>query len=156
MSLRSARVGEHMPTTRHTPTKIGMTINGKATQARWIENPTTADFLTLLPLTLRMNDLFKREKFGSLPRAISTSGKATRQYALGEIAYWAPGPDLAVFYRHDGEAIPEPGIIVMGKVTSGLESFDVPGPLTVHFARLDQSTAEHPQSTSLNLPGELP
>jgi hypothetical protein len=91
---------------------IRITINGKAIQARWVDSATTGDFLALLPLTLRMNDLFKREKFGSLPRAISTAGKATRQYALGEIAYWPPGPDFAVFYRHDGEAIPEPGIIV--------------------------------------------
>jgi hypothetical protein len=135
---------------------IRMTISGKAIQARWVDGPTTRDFLSLLPLTLRMNDLFKREKFGSLPRAISTAGKATPQYALGEIAYWPPGPDLAVFYRHDGEAIPEPGIIVLGKVTSGLESLDVPGPVTVRFEVLDKSTAEHPRPTSLNLSGELP
>ena len=142
--------------TRHTPAMIRMTIDGRAINARWVDGPTTRDFLALLPLTLRMNDLFKREKFGSLPRAISTAGKATRRYTLGEIAYWPPGPDLAVFYRHDGEAIPEPGIIVLGKVTSGLDAFDVPGLVTARFELLDKATAEHPRSTSFNLSGELP
>ncbi len=34
------------------------------------------------------------------------------------IAYWPPGPDVAVFYRHDGQSIPEPGIVVLGRVES--------------------------------------
>ena len=76
----------------------------------------------MLPLTLTMNDLFKREKFGHLPRAISKEGKSAHAYAVGQLAYWSPGPDVAVFYRHDGERIPDPGIIVVGKFGSGVEA----------------------------------
>jgi hypothetical protein len=78
-----------------------------------------------------MNDLFSREKFAHLPRAISEGGQRTRSYKVGQVVYWAPGPDLAIFYRHDGQGIPAPGIIVIGTVDSGLEALNVPGSLTV-------------------------
>jgi hypothetical protein len=43
-----------------------------------IDSETTQDFVSLLPVTLSMNDLFCREKFGHLPRAIS-EGKSGRE-----------------------------------------------------------------------------
>jgi hypothetical protein len=78
-----------------------------------------------------MNDLFKREKVGHLPRSISTEGKRIHAYALGDIAYWPPGPDVAIYYDHDGERISDPGIIVIGKVRSGLNVLNVPGAVRV-------------------------
>jgi len=87
-----------------------------------IDSETTRDFISLLPLTLTMNDLFGREKFGHLPRAISEGGKRTRTYEVGDVIYWSPGPDVAIFYRHDGQPIPSPGIIVIGKMDSGVEA----------------------------------
>jgi hypothetical protein len=41
------------------------------------------------------------------------------------------GPDVAIFYRHDGQEIPDPGIIVIGKIDSGVETFNVPGSVRV-------------------------
>lgn len=111
--------------------KIQLTANGRTFTARLIDSPAARDFVSLLPLTLTMKDLFKREKFGHLPRAISKEGKRKDTYSLGDIAYWSPGPDVAIFYRHDGERIPEPGIIVLGKVGSGVEALDVPGTVKV-------------------------
>ena len=83
--------------------------------ATLIDNETTQDFVSLLPLRLTMNDLFRREKFAHLPRAISEGSTRKHSYEVGQVAYWAPGPDLAIFYRHDGQAIPDPGIIVIGQ-----------------------------------------
>ncbi len=111
--------------------KIRLTVNGKAITATLIDNETTRDFISLLPLTLTMNDLFKREKFAHLLRAISNEGKRTHTYEVGDVAYWPPGPDVAIFYRHDGQEIPDPGIIVIGKIDSGVEAFDVPGSVKV-------------------------
>lgn len=82
-----------------------------------------------------MNDLFGREKFGHLPRAISEDGKRTRGYEVGEVIYWSPGPDVAIFYRHDGPSIPSPGIIVMSKIDSGVEALSVPGSVKVTIER---------------------
>ncbi len=83
-----------------------------------------------------MNDLFEREKFAHLPRAISTEGKRTHAYEIGD-AYWPPGPDVAVFYRHDGQKIPAPGVIVIGKIDSGVKEVDVPGSVRVTFERFE-------------------
>jgi hypothetical protein len=111
--------------------KIGLKVGDQAITATLIDSETTRDFVSLLPLTLTMNDLFGREKFGHLPRAISEGGKRTRTYRVGDVIYWSPGPDVAIYYRHDGSSIPAPGIIVMGKIDSGIEALNVPGSVKV-------------------------
>jgi hypothetical protein len=111
--------------------KIRITVNSKIITATLIDGETTRDFISLLPLTLTMNDLFGREKFGHLPRAISEGGERTRTYEVGDVIYWSPGPDVAMFYRHDGQSIPSPGIIVMGKIDSGVEALNVPASVKV-------------------------
>jgi hypothetical protein len=111
--------------------KIRLKIGDKDVTATLIDSETTRDFVSLLPLTLTMNDLFGREKFGHLPRAISEGGKRTRTYDVGDVIYWSPGPDVAMFYRHDGQSIPSPGLIVMGKIDSGVEALNVPGSMQV-------------------------
>jgi hypothetical protein len=66
-----------------TTMKIRITLNDKTITATLIDSETTRDFISLLPLTLTMNDLFGREKFGQLPRSISEGGKRTRTYEVG-------------------------------------------------------------------------
>ena|SRR6266567_3221122 len=125
------------PTQHANMMKIRITVNGKATTATLLDSDTTRDFISLLPLTLTMNDLFGREKFGHLPRAISTDGKRTHTYEVGDVAYWSPGPDVAIYYRHDGEKIPAPGIIAIGKMDSGVQALDMPGSVRVTFEPLE-------------------
>lgn len=107
--------------------KIGIRVKDKVVTATSIDSKTTRDFISLLPLTLTMNDLFRREKFAHLPRVISTEGKRTHTYEIGDVAYWSPGPDVAIYYHHDGQEIPDPGIIVIGRIDSGVEALNVPG-----------------------------
>src|SRR5438046_5542809 len=118
--------------------KIRLKIADKAITATLIDSETTRDFVSLLPLTLTMNDLFGREKFAPLPRTISAEAKRTHTYEVGTVAYWSPGPDLAIFYRRDGQKIPAPGIIVIGKLDSAaVEALNVPGSVRVAFERLE-------------------
>src|SRR6266480_1778882 len=134
MALSHAVFGADKPTTKHADSmKITLKVGDRALTATLIDSKTTRDFVSLLPLTLTMNDLFGREKFAHLPRAISTEGKRSHTYEVGDIAYWSPGPDVAIFYRHDGEKIPAPGVIVIGKIDSGMEELDVPGSVRVKF-----------------------
>ena len=108
-------------------TRVRITIGGKSIEATLADSEAARDFASLLPITLPMNDLFRREKFAHLPRAISEQGKRTHDYAVGTIGYWPPGPDVAIFYRQDGERIPDPGLIVLGKIKAGVEALNVPG-----------------------------
>jgi hypothetical protein len=107
--------------------RIRLTSGETVLEATLNDNETTRDFVSLLPLTLRMGDLFSREKYGHLPRA----------RGVGDVAYWPPGPDVAIFYDHDGQSIPDPGIAVQGKIDSGagvLKKYDGPVQVTIDVA----------------------
>ena len=114
--------------------KIQIKVKDAVLRATLLDSEAARDFASLLPLSLPMNDLFRREKYGRLPRAISEGGKRTHTYEVGDIAYWPPGPDVAIFYRHDGQRIPQPGIVVLGRIDSGVDVFDVPGSTSVTIA----------------------
>jgi len=86
-----------------------------------------------------MSDLFGREKYALLLRTISEDGKRTHTYEVGEIAYWPPGAHVAILYRHDRQRIPAPGIVVIGKVDSGVEVLDRPGSTSVTIELLDDA-----------------
>mgnify|MGYP003365075138 CR=1 FL=1 len=93
--------------------------------------PAAADFAGLLPLTLFMEDLFWREKYAGLPRPLAHDDARSFICEPGQIVYWPPGPDLAIFYRRNGEPIPSPGVIVLGRVDGPVSALDVPGALSV-------------------------
>ena len=119
--------------------KINMKIAGKTLTATLADNQTARDFVALLPLDLSLDDLFGREKFGNLPQALSQKGPRSHTYEVGDIAYWSPAHDLAIYYRQDRESIPSPGIIPIGKIDAGTEAFNVPGSVQViiELARAD-------------------
>jgi len=140
VALSYAAVADENTTTKDGDSmKIIVKVGDKALTATLIDSKTAKDLVSLLPLTLTMNDLFGREKFGHLPRPISTDGKRTHTYEVGDIAYWSPGPDVAIYYRHDGEKIPNPGIIVIGKLDPGVEAFHVPGSVEVKITAANEA-----------------
>ena len=139
MALSHAAFGDERTTSKDRDSmKITLEVGDKALTATLIDSKTAHDFVSLLPLTLTMNDLFGREKFAHLPRAISTEGKRTHTYEVGDIAYWSPGPDVAIYYRNDGEKIPDPGIIVIGRIDSGVEVLNVPGSAKVTIEPIEK------------------
>src|SRR5438105_13872085 len=118
--------------------KIRLKVEDKVMTATLIDSKTARDFVSLLPLTLTMNDLFRREKFAHLPRAISEEGKRTHTYEVGQVVYWSPGHAVAIFYRNDGEKIPHPGIIVIGRMDARAAPLDVAGCVQVTTALHDE------------------
>src|SRR6184192_554191 len=139
MALSHAAFGDERTTSKDRDSmKITLEVGDKALTATLIDSKTAHDFVSLLPLTLTMKDLFGREKFAHLPRAISTEGKRTHTYEVGDIAYWSPGPDVAIYYQHDGEKIPKPGIIVIAKIDSGVAALDVAGSVKVTIELHDE------------------
>jgi len=111
--------------------KINIKVSGKTVTATVMDNPTARDFVSLLPLNLSMNDLFGREKFAHLLKALSERGPRTHSYEVGDIAYWSPAHDVAIYYKQDGEPIPSPGIIPIAKISAGSERFNVPASVKV-------------------------
>jgi hypothetical protein len=111
--------------------KIKITIAGKTLTATLADNETARDFVSLLPLQLSMNDLFGREKFGKLPKALSKKGPTMHSYEVGDIAYWSPNHDVAIYYHQGGESIPCPGVIPIAKIEADTEAFNLRGSVKV-------------------------
>lgn len=78
------------------------------------------DLLELLPLTLRLTDLFGVEKYSLLPAKLSDSGQEMHLFEVGDIAYWSPGPGIAIFYRQH-QAMVDSGLYLIGRIESGIQ-----------------------------------
>jgi hypothetical protein len=101
--------------------RIQLTVGDQQATATLEDNAAARDLLTLLPLTVAMGDLFGREKPGPLPRALAGDVEPVFTYRVGQLAYWPPGRDIFVVYDGDGLRVPNPGLIELGTVDSGLD-----------------------------------
>jgi len=116
--------------------KIRLTINGKAINATLIDNATAKDFLTLLPMTLTLEDYAATEKISYLPRKLSTAGAPVgSDPSDGDVTYYAPWGNLAFFYRDFGYST---GLIQLGRIDSGIQALSVAGPLKATIERLEK------------------
>jgi hypothetical protein len=131
LAVAAVASGEQAASERSQSMKINIRIAGKVVSATLADNETAREFISLLPLNLSMNDLFGREKFAHLPKALSEKGPRTHSYHVGDIAYWSPARDVAIYYQQGGESIPSPGIIPIGKIDAGAEAFNVPDSVNV-------------------------
>ncbi|MDH6293417.1 cyclophilin-like fold protein [Rhodococcus opacus] len=72
------------------------------------------DFAAQLPLTLTLSDFHRTEKIADLPSRLSTAGSPSGAAAkAGDIAYYAPWGNLAVFYRDFPRS---DGLVVLGRI----------------------------------------
>jgi hypothetical protein len=126
VAVDASKAGE-----RTTHMKIRISIADKVVTATVADNATARDFVSVLPLKVSMKDLFGREKYANLPKALSENGPRTTSYEVGDIAYWSPAHDVAIYYKQGGESIPSPGIIPLAKIDAGAEAFNVPGSVKV-------------------------
>jgi hypothetical protein len=115
-------------------TKIRIRIGRRTLTATVARNATARDFLSLLPLSLRMRDFLAQEKTTPLPRALVRGGTPRYRFSAGDIALWPPGPDVVGYYRRG--AVPEPGIVLLARLDSNASAFSVPGTVRVRFERV--------------------
>jgi hypothetical protein len=102
--------------------------------ATLIDSETTRDLLSLLPLTLRLSDYAKTEKISDLPRRLSTADAPNGvDPAIGDITYYSPWGNLAIFYRDFGYST---GLVTLGSINSGIEALaSLSGDVTVTVER---------------------
>lgn len=103
-------------------TTIILTVNNQETTAHMINNPTSDEFLKLLPLDLELNDLLQREKYAQLPQTISDQTEKTKTYEVGYIAYYPPTNSIAIYYDNGHEEIKE-GIIPIAIIDNNIDIF---------------------------------
>ena len=81
----------------------------------------------MLPVTIEMRDHLRQEKTGDLPASLPEAARQ-RDFSSGTLGLW--GPDHFVIYYRSGR-VPEPGIVILGKVTGDVSVFDRPDPISV-------------------------
>jgi hypothetical protein len=109
--------------------KISLRIGDRVLTATLIDSATTRDFISLLPLTLTLKDYSETEKISDLPKKLSTEGAPSgSDPSVGDITYYAPWGNLAIFYRDFGYSS---GLVILGKIESGIEALNVPGSIDV-------------------------
>ena len=116
-------------------TKIRMKVGDRVVTATLIDNATSRDLVSMLPLTVTLEDHAATEKIGYLPRKLSTEGApAGSDPALGDVAYYAPWGNLALYYKDFHHSS---GLIILGRIDSGLEALSVPGTVRAAIERLE-------------------
>jgi len=99
--------------------KMRIKIGKEVLTATMLDTEASRDFVSMLPLKLRLKDYAGTEKVSDLPGKLSTKG-APSGYdpSVGDIAYYAPWGNLAIFYKDFGYA---KGLIKLGSIESGIE-----------------------------------
>ena len=109
--------------------KIGLRLQERVITATLIDSKATRDFISLLPLTLTLEDYAGTEIISDLPKKLSVEGApAGSDPSVGDIAYYAPWGNLAIYYRDFGYSS---GLIILGKLDSGIEALAGRGKITV-------------------------
>ena len=107
--------------------KIRLTVNGKTLQATLLDNATARDFFSLLPMSVTLEDYASTEKITQLPKKLATAGApAGVDPDVGDITYYAPWGNLAIFYKDFGYA---KGLVKLGSFDSGIEALKTGGSL---------------------------
>src|SRR4051812_37003624 len=92
---------------------------GKVT-AEFVDNNATRSLLQMLPLTIEMRDHLRQEKTGILPSPLPAVDRQLH-FSTGTLGVWN-AQHFVIYYR-DG-SVPDPGIILLGRVTDGVSIFD--------------------------------
>jgi Cyclophilin-like family len=102
--------------------------------AELADNAAARSLIQMLPITIDMRDHMRQEKTGNLPSPLPEIARQ-RDFAAGTLGLW--GPDHFVIYYSSGR-VPQPGIIILGKVTGDVSIFDRPGSIAIRVERANQ------------------
>ena len=105
--------------------------------------PAAREFAAMLPLQLNLRDPMGQAKSGRLPRPLDVTGvEPVFNPALGQIYYWGPSDTLAIFYEDFGHSVPDPGLVRLGAVDTGIDRIAGAGNrFTVRIELADHTTS---------------
>jgi len=85
------------------------------------DNPTVRDFISLLPVTIELEELSGREKIGYFSRKLTTDGSPGSDPEDGDLIYFSPWGNIGFYYNAAGIAYSD---------------------LTIHIGKYDATRAE--------------
>ena len=138
---RPAQEGDAVPTTGPALIQERILISsdrGELT-AELADNEASRRLVQMLPVTIEMRDHLRQEKTGRLPAPLPELPRQTG-FAAGTLGLW--GNDDFVIYYREGR-VPQPGIIILGRVTGDVSILDRPGPVLVRIQRASAPVERH-------------
>ena len=114
--------------------RIRISSNSSNVTAELADNAAVRSLIQMLPVTIDMRDHLRQEKTGNLPSPLPEIARQ-RDFAAGTLRLW--GPDHFVIYYSSGR-VPQPGIVILGKVTGDVSIFDRPGSIAIRVERANQ------------------
>ncbi|TDP94860.1 hypothetical protein EV186_10592 [Labedaea rhizosphaerae] len=112
---------------------LRVTLDGRPVDATLNDSATAGDLATLLPLTLELKDFHGTERIGYPPRKLTTAPAPTPTAAkAGDLAYYAPWGNLALFHR-DGPAA-SPDLLVLGHLDADADQLARAERITIEAA----------------------
>ncbi|WUP61999.1 cyclophilin-like fold protein [Streptomyces sp. NBC_00258] len=118
---------------RNTSMAIRVTIDGRRVDATLNDSPAARDFADLLPLTLDLEDFHQTERIADLPRRLTTSGAPDPAVPrAGDLAYYAPWGNLALYYR-DGDSA-SADLLILGHVDADADRLGTADRITIEAA----------------------
>jgi hypothetical protein len=89
-----------------------------------VDNPTSRDFVSRLPLTLTFEEFAGREKISYLPEPLTTEGSPGAAPRNGDLIYFVPWGNLGFFYNAEPDAAVDERVITIGTVESGMDQLE--------------------------------
>ncbi|MGW2287082.1 cyclophilin-like fold protein [Streptomyces phaeochromogenes] len=121
------------PSDRNTAMDIRVTLDGRPVDATLNDSPAARDFAELLPLTLDLKDFHQTERIADLPRRLTTSGAPEPAAPrAGDLTYYAPWGNLALFYR-DGDSASD-DLLILGSIDTDADRLAGADRITIEAA----------------------
>lgn len=112
---------------------ISVTIDGRPVDATLNDSLAARDLASLLPLTLDLEDFHGTERIGNPPRKLTTENAPEPQAPkTGDIAYFAPWGNLAIFYKDGPSASAD--LLVLGHIDATADQLSGADRITIEAA----------------------
>jgi hypothetical protein len=111
-------------------TRLVLRFDGHVATAILDDKPVARRFAAMLPLTVRLSDPMGQAKSGPLPHSGAldvTGADRTFRTLAGELSYWSPTSKVAIVHSDLGQRVPDPGLVRLGLIDSGLADIAAAG-----------------------------
>lgn len=106
---------------------LKITVGSRVLTATLYDNPTTRDFIALLPLSVNLTDYAGSEKIFYPATTLSTSERnAVSDPSIGDINVYAPWGNVAIFYKNYSSSR---DLIRIARINEGMDVFSGSGPV---------------------------
>ena len=121
--------------------RIIIAVKGKNLYATLEDNPASRILYQLMPITVKMRNVYQREMSCTLPGRLPISKLSANTCRAGDIIYLPHRNSLAIIYRQSGERFRRQNL---GHIDSGAEVFEKLGDIDVTFAPFDEPNFPKP------------